>query len=48
MPTGPLCALLLAWWGQHGSHDSPWKQASASVQQDSLGIWIADDNAVDV
>ena len=42
MPTGPLCALLLAWWDEHGRHDIPWKQASASAQPDPYGIWIAE------
>ena len=42
MPTGPLCALLLAWWDEHGRHDIPWKRASASGQPDPYGIWIAE------
>ena len=42
MLTGPLCALLLAWWDEHGRHDIPWKQANASGQLDPYGIWIAE------
>ena len=42
MPTGPLCALLLAWWDEHGRHDIPWKRVPASGQPDPYGIWIAE------
>ena len=42
MPTGPLCALLLAWWDEHGRHDIPWKQATASGRPDPYGIWVAE------
>ena len=34
--------FLLGWWDEHGRHDIPWKQASASGQPDPYGIWIAE------
>ena len=42
LPSGQLATDLLAWWDEHGRHDIPWKQASASGQPDPYGIWIAE------
>ena len=33
---------LLAWWDEHGRHDIPWKEVSATGQPDPYGIWIAE------
>ena len=42
MEAHSLRKLLVAWWDEHGRHDIPWKQASASAQIDPYGIWIAE------
>jgi len=42
LPLAQLARNLLAWWDEHGRHDIPWKQVSASGELDPYGIWIAE------